>query len=98
MKVLPDNHFFSRRWRGQVAWNVLLWRDILSIGTLINLTMTVLALAAFAVEAPIGLALVLNFSPLPYNTFLLLALWRAPGFNTFSAVVAAVWFTMMIVL
>ncbi len=95
MKVLPDNNFFTRRWRGQTALSVMLWRDMLSIGTL---TMTILALATIAMEGHIGLAVVLNFSPLPYNLFLVLALWRAPGFNAFSAVVASGWFALMIVL
>lgn len=98
MKVLHDNNFFTRRWRGQVPLNVILWRDMLSIGTLINLVMTILALATIAMEGHIGLAVVLHFAPLPYNIFLVLAIWRTPGFNAFSAVVSAGWLAMMTLL
>ena len=43
MASFADN-YFSRRWRGQVPLAVLLWRDMLGVGTLINLTGTMLAL------------------------------------------------------
>ena len=63
-------NFFSRRWRGQVPWPVLLWRDMLGVGTVVNLTATILALAVMVQDGPDGLAVALHLLPMPYNGFL----------------------------
>ena len=49
--AVPDHHrsilseFFTQRWRGLVGWRTLFWRDLLVIGTSMNLLMTGSALA-----------------------------------------------------
>ena len=68
--------FFAARWRGEVPLTRLLWRDMLLVGTLVNLLTSFLGLMLFTTEAPTALAAAVYFSPLPYNVFLLAAVWR----------------------
>ena len=90
--------FFRLRWLGQIPLAVLLWRDMVWIGTLINLAASFLALAALAEGAHGGLAVALHLAPLPYNIFLLAAVLRLPAGNTFTTTVAVLWFIVMLVL
>lgn len=91
MKPTATGGYFSRRWHGQVPLTVLLWRDMIGVGTLINLVATVLALAAMVQGAHPALALALHFAPLPYNVFLFAALWRSPHRDVVTSALAAVW-------
>jgi hypothetical protein len=59
--------YFSRRWHGQVPLAVLLWRDMLGVGTVVNLIATILALAAIIQGAHAGLAVALHLAPMPYT-------------------------------
>jgi hypothetical protein len=88
-------NFFSRRWRGQVPLPVLLWRDMLGVGTVVNLTATILALAVMVQDGPDGLAVALHLLPMPYNVFLFAALWRMPDRNTLASLIAGVWLVAM---
>lgn len=90
MMTFADN-YFSRRWRGQIPLTVLLWRDMLGVGTVINLTATILAVAVIVHDGPDWLALVLHLLPLPYNLFLCAALWRRPDRNTLASLIAGGW-------
>jgi hypothetical protein len=90
MNDTPGN-FFSRRWRGQIPTSILFWRDMVGVGTLINLTATFLAFVALIEGADTGLAIALHFAPMPYNLFLFAALWRAPDLNNLTAAIAAGW-------
>ncbi len=56
----------------------LFWRDMVLVGTLVNLLATGVALAMAASDLPIGLAAAVHFAPLPYNLFLVVAVWRQP--------------------
>lgn len=71
--------FFTRRWRAEVPQRVLFWRDLVVVGTLINVLATGLALALVASGANIALAAGVHFLPLPYNLFLVAAVWRLPA-------------------
>ena len=68
--------FFLSRWRGDVALGTLFWRDMAVVGTAINLTTTLLALALLGAGLPLPVVLATHFAPLPYNVFLFLAVWR----------------------
>jgi hypothetical protein len=94
MRAFADN-YFSRRWRGQVPLSVLLWRDMLGIGTAVNLAATILAVAVIVQGASDWLALVLHLLPLPYNIFLCAALWRMPDRNTLASLIAGGWLVAM---
>lgn len=95
MKAMFSGNYFARRWHGQVPLAVLLWRDMLGVGTVINLIATILALAAIIQGAHAGLAVALHFAPMPYNLFLFTAIWRAPDRNLATSVVAAGWLAVV---
>lgn len=95
MNEAGEGNFFSRRWSGRVPLARLLWRDMLAVGTLINLFATLLALAAVTQDAPSGLAVALHFAPLPYNLFLFGALWRTPGRSEVAIALASAWLVIM---
>ena len=82
---MPDS-FFARRWRGQIAWQRLFWRDMLAVGTVLNLA------ASFG-----AVAVALHFAPMPYNLFLCLALWRLAQRPAPVAAAALAWLVVMTV-
>lgn len=75
----------------------LFWRDMLGVGTLVNLAATFVALMAAAQGAPVALAAALHFAPLPYNLFLFAALWRLRERGSVLPLVALVWLLAMTV-
>lgn len=81
-----------------MPWQVLLWRDMLGVGTAINLGATLVALVAAIQGAPTGIVAVLHFAPLPYNFFLFAALWRLPQRPVLAAALAAAWFVAVLVI
>jgi hypothetical protein len=89
--------FFCRRWRGQVSFPVLFWRDVLGVGTLVNLSATLAALMLAAQGVRVELAAALHFAPLPYNLFLFAALLRAPQRTPFSTGLGMIWLAVMTV-
>ena len=95
--LTPAGNYVSLRWNGQVPWQVLLWRDMLGVGTVVNLGATLLALAAAIQGAPTGIVALLHFAPLPYNFFLFAALWRMPQRPAVAAVLAVAWFVAVLV-
>jgi hypothetical protein len=42
--MLGRNGFLARRWRGEVNTNLVLWRDMLGVGSLLNISISLLAL------------------------------------------------------
>jgi len=89
--------FFRDRWSGRVPWSVLLWRDMLGVGTAINLAATALAVVAAIQDAAIGVVALLHFAPAPYNVFLFAALWRTPGRPALAAAVGIAWLVAIMV-
>lgn len=96
MPAWRDN-FLARRWRGDVSLRVLFWRDMLAVGTVVNLFASFGALGAAAAGAPMAWAVALHFAPMPYNVFLFAALWRRPGRPWAMAAVAVGWLALMTV-
>ena len=94
MTTFADN-YFTRRWRSQVPLTVLLWRDMLGIGTVMNLTATGLAMTLLVQDGPTWIAVALHFMPMPYNFFLCGAVWRMPDRNPLASLIAAVWLVAM---
>jgi hypothetical protein len=89
--------FVMRRWRGEIALRTLFWRDMLAIGTVINLLASFLALMAAAQGVDIRVAVALHFAPLPYNLFLCMVVWRAPNRTAFTSAIAAAWLAVMMI-
>lgn len=96
MSPTPPGNFFSRRWNGEVPWTLLFWRDMLGVGTAINLTATFVALIAAINGAETAVVALLHFAPLPYNFFLFAALLRAPRRPPVTTAVAAAWLIVVL--
>ena len=70
------HRFFRSRWRGEVPLSRVLWRDTLLVGTLLNLASLVVTFVLLKNGAPTALVALVHFSLLPYNLFLVAAVWR----------------------
>ena len=68
--------FFRSRWLGQVPIDRLFWRDMMLVGTGINVASSAAALILLGLKMPLGLVLAVHFAPVPYNIFLAIAVWR----------------------
>ena len=54
----------------------LFWRDMVVVGTAINIASSMLALILLGLKLPLGLVLAVHFLPVPCNIFLTFAVWR----------------------
>jgi hypothetical protein len=97
LKPAGAGGFFARRWRGEVAWPTLFWRDMIGVGTLLNLAASFGALMLVALGAPGAVAAALHFAPVPYNAFLFAALWRLARRPAPVLLIAAAWLVVMTV-
>lgn len=68
--------FFGSRWRCEVPLGRLFWRDLIAVGTAINVASSAAALAFLGAKLPLALVLAVHFAPVPYNIFLTCAVWR----------------------
>jgi hypothetical protein len=64
-------------WRGDFTLRRAFWDYAIVYGSLLNLTTTLAAFAAYAAELPLAVAAVIFFSPLPYNLLAVLNVWRS---------------------
>ncbi len=93
-----EDGFFTSRWRGEADLQLLLWRDVLVVGTLINLAAGFTAFILLTRDvAPIW-AVSLHLLPVPYNVFLLLSVWRCRQTTPSVSLIATVWFVLMLVI
>ena len=95
---MRSDGFIGRRWHGRVPWSVLLWRDLLLVGSVLNLLASFAALALLASDVAGWVAVLIHLAPLPYNLFLLLAVQRHPQAGQAGQAIAAIWFVAMLVL
>ena len=72
------NTFVSQRRQGLIGWRTLFWRDLLVIGTGLNLLMTGTALALLSQGVPAPWALLVHLLPLPYSLFIVASIGSAP--------------------
>ena len=93
----PGN-YFSHRWHARIPLQVLLWRDMLGIGTLINVFASFIAMVLIAQDVHAGYALAVHLAPLPYNVFLFAALQRFPQRDALSTGIGAAWFVAMMII
>jgi hypothetical protein len=73
----------------------LLWRDMLGIGTMVNLLATFVALMAASQGVSGWAAAAIHFAPLPYNLFLLAVVNRAKPRAGFAIGLALAWVAVM---
>lgn len=80
-----------RRWRGEVPLARMFWRDMIGVGSLLNLAASIGALILLAHGAPAGVAAALHFAPLPLNAFLFAAVWRNGRRSPLTRTAALAW-------
>ena len=85
------SEFFARRWRGEVALRTLFWRDMVVVGSLVNLIASLLALMLAVQGVALGVAVALHFAPLPYNLFLFATVGRSPQRTSTVTALATAW-------
>ncbi|AZO27380.1 MULTISPECIES: hypothetical protein [Mesorhizobium] len=68
--------FFRSRWQGKQPLDRLFWRDMVLVGTAINIASSGLALTLLGLKLPLWLVLTVHLLPVPYNIFVALAVWR----------------------
>ncbi len=91
-------HFFAARWHGEADLQVLLWRDVLVVGTLVNLAAGFAAFLMLSQNvAPIW-ALSVYLAPVPYNVFLLMSVWRSNQCTPLVSLIAGLWFVLVLII
>lgn len=88
---------------GEVPLARVFLHHMLVIGTLVNVSTGLLALGAFSADLPAWFALLLFFSPLPYNFILSIAVWRSAKsdgtrFGDVARIGTLFWFSMMLLI
>ena len=68
--------FVVRRWRRQVPIGLLFWRDMVLVGSALNLAAAFAGLMALGFKADLLVAMLVFHAPLPYNFFIVGAIWR----------------------
>jgi F0F1-type ATP synthase assembly protein I len=68
--------FFRARWLGAVSLDRLFWFDMIVVGTVINIVTSFAALIVLGLKWPVWASIMVYLTPLPYNLFLVFAVWR----------------------
>jgi hypothetical protein len=89
--------FLARHWNAAIDLRVLFWRDMLGIGTVINLLAGFAALIMLAQGVKGEWAVLVHLAPLPYNWFLLASVWRSPQRTPAVMVCSGIWFVAVMV-
>ena len=97
MNAQPAQNFFSRRWRGEMPMRTVFWRDMLGVGTAVNVLATFVALMVASQGAPSWIAVTIHVAPLPYNIFLVAAVGRAPPHSRLTVIGSLAWLAVMTV-
>lgn len=94
----PGNGYFASRWHSRIDLAVLLWRDVLFLGTLINLVAAFAAMTMLIQNVAAIWAFSVLFAPLPYNIFLLVSVWRSKQCTPLISLIAGIWFLAMLII
>lgn len=94
----PGSRFFHTRWRGETDLRVLLWRDVIYVGTLINLAAGFTGMMMLIQGVAPLWALAVHLAPVPYNGFLLLSVWRSKQCTPTASTIATLWFVLMLII
>jgi len=76
-------------WLGQLPLQEAFWRYSITYALILNLAATLGALTLVLTEAPIVVAAVVHFLPLPYSLFAAIGTWRSADGYTGNPVHAA---------
>jgi hypothetical protein len=89
--------FFARRWRGEAPLSIVFWRDMVGIGTFINLLSSIAALILASKGVDLRVAVALHFAPIFYNLFLFISVWRSPQCTVIKRALAFAWLAAMMI-
>ena len=67
----------TQLWLGQLPLQEAFWRYLITYDLILNLAATFTALSLFLTEAPVFLAAIVHFLPLPYSLFAGIGAWRS---------------------
>jgi hypothetical protein len=95
--------FFADRWNGNAPLGRLFWRDMLVVGSALNVAATLASLGLLAAKVPLAAALGVHALPIPYNVFLAFAVWRTAerhggALTLFYQLAAVAWLVVAIVI
>lgn len=96
--------FASDLWSGTANPDVVFCRDMLVVGSALNMTALILVVVSAALHWPWPVTVLLYAAPLPWNAVLLIGVWRssekmAPGAQQIVLRAAAMlWFALFTVL
>ncbi|MDP3251900.1 MAG: hypothetical protein Q8M77_08330 [Hydrogenophaga sp.] len=97
MNPPPTTSYWSLRWKGLAPWRTLFWRDIVAVGSALNLFTGFVALFLLSQGQPVWWALAVHFLPVPYNAFLVRSLWLTRPKPSWAMAGAGAWFAGMLV-
>jgi hypothetical protein len=69
--------YLGALWRGDVPLSQALWRDMALVGTVVNIAAMGAAFFVVALGASMTTFFAIHLLPVPYNIFLVAAVWRA---------------------
>lgn len=98
MIMVPMHSAKSRRVLGKTPIRTLFWRDMLGIGTLVNLLASFASLIVLTQQGSPAVALGVHFLPLPLNIYLSLAVLRSPQRTGAITAISVAWFCAMLIL
>jgi len=84
--------YIGARWNGRIPPRRLVWWEVLTVGTLVNAVAGLASLILLTRGIDGGTWVALHFLLLPYNVFLLLAVWRTARAGVFHRALAVGWF------
>jgi hypothetical protein len=95
--------YLALLWRGEVPLGQVFWRDMAVVGTVLNLSAMALAFGAVALGASTAAGIVIFMAPVPYNAFLVTAVWRRGEVESSewvwpARIGAVVWFVLALLL
>lgn len=96
--------FLSDLWSGKAAPDVVFCRDMLFVGSALNMASLVLVLLSAALRWPWPVTVLLYAAPLPWNAVLLIGIWQGSKAMEHDAqrivlrAAAALWFAVFAVL
>jgi hypothetical protein len=104
-KLMPSElfRFFVSRLNGEIPLQTLFWRDMMLVGSVMNLSSMIGAIAYLANGGIAWIGAVIFLAPLPYNFFLIVSVFRtadlqAPNEAGTVKIAALVWLLVFVIM
>lgn len=88
--------YFGERWRGKVALSRLFWFDMLLMATALNMLFVFISLVMLAKRVEWPWVIAVQTVILPYNAFLVSAVWRHAKTKAWMRAASASWLLVLI--